>query len=256
MDSEHFKINFDEKFLHLSKAPIKEAVIEIRGRASVSWNDETLRSKLKTELPDYPKQQSGRAQIIELTPQKEQKVTTQDLGWQGLTLTSKGEKYIAKYHINLFSLSRLHPYEDWNCFINEAKRLWEIHFKLARPLEIQRLGVRFINRIQLSHENIQLEDYFIGFSSDIPAIKLNINGFLHHDIFSLPGFPYMMNIIKTIQPKTASQDPALILDIDVYTQQPFEPKREMIDQKLLDLHWLKNKIFFSSITPKLIEQLK
>jgi uncharacterized protein (TIGR04255 family) len=66
----------------------------------------------------------------------------------------------------------------------------------------------------------------------------------------------MMNVIKTIQPKTPTNNRALILDIDVFTQQPIEVNDDIIDKKLRDLHWLKNKIFFSIITSQLITQLK
>jgi len=179
-----------------------------------------------------------------------------DLGWQGLDITSTDQKYISKFNMNFFSLSRLAPYENWDRFKDEMKRLWNIHYKLAVPLEIQRLGVRFINRIEIPDESVHLRDYFQGFSSGIPAIKLDLNGFLHHDIFTVPNYSYMMNIIKTIQPKTPTNNRALILDIDVFTQQPIEANDDIIDKKLSDLHWLKNKIFFSIITPQLITQLK
>ena len=253
---EALNIDFNEKFPHLPKAPITEAVIEIRGKASLPWDEKTILEKLKTELPDYPKQKSGRVQQFEVNPEKEQKVIVRDLGWQGLDITSTDQKYISKFNMNFFSLSRLAPYENWDRFKDEMKRLWNIHYKLAVPLEIQRLGVRFINRIEIPDESVHLRDYFQGFSSGIPAIKLDLNGFLHHDIFTVPNYSYMMNIIKTIQPKTPTNNRALILDIDVFTQQPIEANDDIIDKKLSDLHWLKNKIFFSIITPQLITQLK
>jgi uncharacterized protein (TIGR04255 family) len=249
-------INLNESFPHLSKAPITEAIIEIRGRASVPWNEDTICAELKRRLPDYPKHRSGRAKKIQWNLQKEPNVAVENLGWKGIRFTSTDEKQIATFNIDSFALSRLQPYEDWKRFTREAKRLWEIHTKVAHPIEIQRLGVRFINRIELSREKIEIRDYFNGFSPAVPEILLDINSFLHHDVLSVPGYPYMVNIIKTIQPQSPNQGSALILDIDAYTQEPFEPNSNAIDQKLLFLHWLKNKIFFSIITPQIREQYK
>jgi uncharacterized protein (TIGR04255 family) len=110
MQSEALNIDFGEQFPHLSKAPITEAVIEIRGRASTPWDEETIRAKLKDEIPEYPNHKSGRAQKLELNPQKDPKFAIQDLGWLGLMFTSTDGKNIAKFHIDTFSLSRLQPY--------------------------------------------------------------------------------------------------------------------------------------------------
>ena len=53
--------------------------------------------------------------------------------------------YVAQFTRNGFVFSRLKPYEGWETFEAEAKRLWCIYRELAEPSEVQRLGVRFIN---------------------------------------------------------------------------------------------------------------
>ena len=233
--SGEFQINPEEEFPRLSRALIREAVIEIRARASVPWNEAELLRKLKLQLPEYPKHRSGFASQFHISAGKEPKVATKDLGWQGLEFTSADKKHIAKFHVELFSFSRLYPYENWAQFTNEAMRLWKIHRELAKPSDIQRLGVRFINRIPISGERVRIDDYFRGFPDDLPELNLTLAGFLHHDILAVPGHRYSMNIIKTVQPPEAQgKESALILDIDVYTGQPFQEGTEIVQERLAE----------------------
>ncbi|HEV8537852.1 MAG TPA: hypothetical protein VGR15_02915 [Bacteroidota bacterium] len=53
-----FHIDTAKKFPHLSRAPITEAVVEIRGRASIPWNKDEIIAKLKELLNGYPDQQT------------------------------------------------------------------------------------------------------------------------------------------------------------------------------------------------------
>ena len=41
----------------------------------------------------------------------------------------------------------------------EAMRLWELHVEVAKPTEVQRLGVRFINRITMAPQAARFDDY-------------------------------------------------------------------------------------------------
>ena len=61
-----------------------------------------------------------------------------------------------------------------------------------------------------------------------------------------------MNIIRTIQPPAAQGGAGfgLILDIDIFTTQGFEVDEATLERRLLEMRWLKNKVFFGSVTPK------
>jgi uncharacterized protein (TIGR04255 family) len=254
------KIDVSEKFPHLSRAPITEAVIEIRARASKPWIEAEVLATLKQHLVQYPVHVSARGfeHKFQVSPTQEAKVDSKDLGWQGHDFRSADLKQIVKFHLDLFSFSRLNPYDNWERFTNEALRLWKIHRELSQPLEVQRLGVRFINRIPITEGKMDLEKYFKEFPQDLKNLNLSLTGFLHHNIFSIPGYPYAMNIIKTVQPSEAPgvKEFALILDIDVYTQNAFEASTKTMEEKLAEMRWLKNKSFFSIITNELKVKLQ
>ncbi len=258
--SQPFKIKLEEKFPHLSKAPIMECVLELRARAETPWEENAIREPLVKQLPDYPKFQSEQEFQAELTLQAKEKQaehTFKDLGLKGIIFRTNDEKQIARFHRDLFSFSKLHPYDDWSQFSTEALRLWAIHRELARPIDIQRIGLRFINHISVPTGTFKLEDYLRIYPKEPYGLPLPFGGFFHKDRFAVPGYNYFMDVVKTIQPDPKTMAVSLVIDIDVFTGKSIAIEDAGCLKKcLLEMWWLKNKAFFGSITKKTMEMLK
>jgi uncharacterized protein (TIGR04255 family) len=137
-------------------------------------------------------------------------------------------------------------------------RLWKVYTDLAKPLEVLRLGVRFINRITLPAGEVRLENYLRVPPQPPREMDLPLVNFFHHDSLMVTGHPYGVNIVKTVQPPqgSGSDGGGLILDIDVFTTKPFEQTANAIDKHLAEMRWLKNKVFYSSFTEGALEGLK
>ncbi len=251
---ENVKIDLAEQFPHLPRAPIVEAVIDIRGRAEVPWEESTIEVQLKAQLPDYPRLSSHREfrHEVKMAPGQQPQQSLEDMGWKGLRLQSTDKLHIAQFNRDGFVFSRLHPYESWQQLIREGMRLWKIHKELARPSEVQRLGLRFINRILLSPKDLNFEDYLNAPPKPPDHLDLPFHGFFHNDTLAIPGYRYAINIIRTIQqPQLPEPDRiGIILDHDVFTLEPFEVQQEVLERRLAEMRWLKNKVFFGSITDK------
>ena len=157
------KIDVAEPFPHLEHAPIVEAIIEIRVRVESPWEESALREQLKAKLPSYPKviSQSEFRHELKMKTGQPPEQSFHDLGWKGLRLQSADDRYIAQFNREGFIFSRLQPYESWDQFKEEAMRLWNVYAELAKSLEVQRLGVRFINRITLPPGEVRLDDYLV-----------------------------------------------------------------------------------------------
>ena len=250
--AQDFTINLDEAFEHFPHAPIVEAVIEIRAPAEAIWEEPAVMAKLKADLPDYPTLGSHRAFQHELRmgPGQESQQTLRDLGWRGLRFQSADGLQVAHFNRDGFLFSRLQPYQRWEQLKDEGLRLWELHAALAKLSEVQRLGLRYINRMVLGPQEVRFEDYLRPRAQPPQGLNLPFQGFFHHDVLAVTGHAYAINIIRTSQPpqELGSEGMALILDIDVYTTQPFELRRVELDHRLAEMRWLKNKVFFGSVT--------
>jgi uncharacterized protein (TIGR04255 family) len=246
-------INLKEEFPHLSKAPIVEAVLEIRVSPIEKWDHVGLQSELKKQVSEYPKIETLSETVFQIPPSKQtSKLEFEDCGCIGLKLTSSDNLNITQFKKTAFSFSRLRPYEDWLHFSKEAIRLWVIYQDLLKPAEIARVGLRFINRIAITQEKIDLEDYYKNPPDPLNALKWPLAGFLYHDTLQIPETPYFVNLIKTVQ---NASEKGLIIDIDVFTERIFAYDESRIRESIDEMRWIKNKIFFQSITENLLKEL-
>jgi len=248
-------IDLKEKFPHLSKAPIIEAALDIRVIPSTQWDETALQSSLKQRLPDFPKVETLREARVQIVPPGQPgKPAFEDIGCIGLKFHSNDNLHIAQFNKGAFVFSRLKPYPDWGKFSQEALRLWTIYCELLKPTEVRRIGLRFINRIAIKRETVELSDYYKYSPESLKELNWPLGGYLHHDVMRVPETSYSVNLIKTVQ--NVPGEIGLILDIDVFMQSQFKYDELRIIECLEEMRWVKNKIFFNSITPKALEELK
>ncbi|MDR5729828.1 MAG: TIGR04255 family protein [Terriglobia bacterium] len=255
-----FVIDLEEQFENLPKAPIVEAVIDIRAMPADRPREEALRNFVESEFADYKflnsqREFQFRAQFSSNALPNQ---VTKDLGWKGLRFQSDDRKYIAQFNRDGFVLSRLEPYETWEKLSREAKRLWSSYIEFLKPLQIDRVGLRYVNRIQLPFGEVNFEEYLQVSPSTPPELDFPISGFMHQDSVVVPNNPYAINIIKTIQPPnlTTGTGLGLILDIDVGTTQFLEMDDIKLGVHLSKMRWLKNKVFFGSIKRRSLEMFR
>jgi uncharacterized protein (TIGR04255 family) len=248
-----------EKFEHLPRAPIVEAVIEIRARAAKVLEETSLRAAIERNLNGYVFLDSLRELHgeVKFESGKVSSQRVQDGGWKGVRYRSSDGKHIAQFNRDSFMFSRLEPYLGWEQLERESLGLWSIYKDLAQPIDIQRLGLRYINRIKLAPGELLFEDYIQPAPSPPQGLELPFLGFIHKDTLGVLGHPYAINVIRTIQPLGSGVESgfALILDIDVFTTQGFD-LGDLLEPRLQEMRWLKNKAFFGSITEKALEMFR
>jgi uncharacterized protein (TIGR04255 family) len=251
-----FSIDLNEKFSALAHAPAIEAVIHWQAPASKTLDFEKLREELTQRLPDYPicDPQFGLEFSATASPDGAAEVS-QRTQWDGFTLQDAQNRHVAQFTRSGVAFSRLEPYEDWQAFQSEAMRFWTIFLALAEPTEIQRLGIRYINRIALN-DGEQPSLYLNTVPPAPPGIELPTEAFFHQDMYKVPNYPYHINWVRTIQPKGAdlTDGQALIVDIDVSTTDLLELDKPILTQRLHEMRWLKNKFFFSCTTETALQR--
>jgi uncharacterized protein (TIGR04255 family) len=251
------KINVEEKFENLPRAPIVEAVIEIRARATKTLEESSLRSALQAKLEGYGfldsiREFHGEVQIEAEKPPS-QKI---DVGWKGVRFRSSDAKHIVQFNRDGFAFSRFEPYLTWEQLYSESQRLWTIYKQVAQPADIQRIGLRFINRIKLPAGELLFEEFMQPAPSAPRGLELPFHSFMYHDTLAVPENPYAINVIRTVQQPSTDVGTGLILDIDVFTTQGFDLDESILGRRLLEMRWLKNKVFFGSITGKALQMFR
>ena len=116
------------------------------------------------------------------------------------------------------------------------------------------MGVRFINLIPVKPKEVAS---LLTLPPRSPqSMKLPIDAFLHQTKFNIPDHPYELNVVQTIQPPAPPERESfgLILDLDVGTTRPI-PFDEM-DNRLLQMQWIKNKAFFSLLKKPALKRFR
>jgi uncharacterized protein (TIGR04255 family) len=251
-------IDTTQQFELLPNAPIVEAVVQVLARPSIQWDEKGVSASLKPKLSEFESSVSSntKQQAVTLAPPDPPVVSVQDSGWHGLICQSKDRR--AQFSRDGFFFSQLQPYQSWAHFFENAVRLWRVYLETARPLDMQRVGLRFINKIQLPIGETAWRKYVQSYPVPPRELELPITGFFHQETLSVPGHAYAMNIIRTVLPTPNPQTEGLglIIDIDAYTTQLLEIEPGVLEKRLAELRWLKNMAFFGSVTPAALELFK
>lgn len=239
-----FKIDVEKKFKRLPHAPIVEAVIQWQATPTRTLEQTALLTELKNRFPDY-ECQAQHEHELEATFSGSPQGTEfhQRSKWDGFRLTSADKKHVCQFKLNTLVFSRLAPYEGWESFTQAASLFWQGFLELAAPNTVDRLGVRFISQINLK-DGERVSDYVEQVPAPLERIGLASEAFLHQDTFRVPGFPFRLNLVRTIQPpEPALIQKSLIVDIDVSTIEA--TPLDSIEVRLQEMRFIKNSVFFT-----------
>lgn len=243
-----------KKYPTLKNPPITEAALDIKVDLPKGVNLQTLElfhGRIKDRFP--VKKILMRAEgMFEFKEGKIPKVVGFSDAGIGFEFRSNEEKIVTRARIDGFLFSKLRPYETWESFFENAKALWHQYSELTNPIKIKRLGLRYINRINLPLPINNFGDFLKTKPEIADGISQVFSNFFVRLVVlntSLQGS--FATIIQTTEKVSDDQKwLSLILDIDAYYELPLEPKDEKIWDIYENLREFKNDIFFKSITDK------
>ena len=148
------------------------------------------------------------------------------------------------------------PYESWDTFRSEARKLWEIYFQLTNPVKITRIALRYINRIEIPLPFKDFKEYILTTPEISPKLPQALEHFFMQLVVPNPDIPATAVITQTMEKPTENQILPLILDIEVFLQTSYLENKAEIWDEFEKLRIFKNDIFFDSITDKAKELFK
>ncbi len=167
------------------------------------------------------------------------------------------DKKIVQARLDGYTFNKLKPYSNWEEFNSEAKELWERYLKIARPVNVTRVALRYINKIELPLPFKDFKEYILTIPEIGPEIPNALSGFFARLIIPNPKIQSNAIITETME-KIDDKVKVLpfILDIDVSRNYVFKPESDEIWETLNKLREFKNQIFLNSLTDKTKELFK
>lgn len=232
------------EFDHLANAPIVEAVIEWRAEPTVVIAHDAMRPVLAQSFPSCSIQPlkllhatiAGDETGVQVSEQTEQ---------TGFRIVSEDARVVCQIRSNCVAVSRLEPYEGWNTFLPTARPFLQVFLAQFRPKHYSRLGVRFISRIAVEVAE-SAADVAKGLARPWEDFGLESTSFFQQDTLRWPGTAYAVRLVRALDERNEPGDKgSLFLDIDISLEEAV-PLDEA-DQRLEEMRFLKNRIFFGTI---------
>ncbi|MBC7170191.1 TIGR04255 family protein [Candidatus Bipolaricaulota bacterium] len=139
--------------------PLVEALCEFRFAGGPAW-DGTVPGLVYTRLRDqFPRSRTVRDVEVQLT--------TSDKGAEQIVrpvervqLLQHDERAIVQIGPDLLVVKCLRPYPSWERFSQMIGRALDAYREEAKPAKLAMIGLRYINRIELAADAVDLEAYF------------------------------------------------------------------------------------------------
>jgi uncharacterized protein (TIGR04255 family) len=201
--------------------PIEEALCEIKFHGEPSWDvtiPGLLYERLRQSYPEKPQQAGFLEAGIQMAPgapgpslhfrQDGGRVQFRDSSGRALLAVGPG---VLSTHV-------LRPYPGWEAFRPRIVEAISAYEEVAQPESVARIGIRYINRIVVGAEVIEIGNYFTSGPEMPPSLPQNFVGFLQRlDAV----FPDSQTHLVVTFASTESEDEgrsAFILDLDVFEE--------------------------------------
>jgi uncharacterized protein (TIGR04255 family) len=240
---------------HLSKAPIREALIDFRVP--------NLGQKARAGLEGLANRQADRYPLKNERQFAEGRLGVKDgatvaatgaLGFHGFFVKSRDGLTVVQFRIDGMTVNRLRPYTSWESLLPEVLRLWTEYAVESRPAEIIRLAVRYINELELGTSE-DLSAYLIAAPRIPPKLPQVLQSYRTRFVLLDEQRSAQCTITQVLQPGLDPSKVSLVLDIDAARRGPLPVVGANIAEELEVLRDLKNQAFFGSITDRAKELL-
>ncbi len=233
---------------HYLKSPITEAILDLRVTLPQGFSIDTLEEIHNQVRESYPQKVPILAGSIEY--QIDQNIVNTSRNHYGFQFKNENSPYIFQAALGGFTCNHLAPYSSWEQFRSEAKNLWEIYKDVCKPTSVTRVGLRYINRIEIPQLAIDFKDYLRvspEIASDLPQ---GLSSFYMQLQIPQESLQCMLTINEAFIPPTTPTIIPVILDIDVFRVKDWDSNADDIWQFIDQLRDLKNGTFEKCIADK------
>jgi uncharacterized protein (TIGR04255 family) len=239
---------------YYSKAPITEAIIDFKVVLSSDTALQDLRRLFPEIAADYPHQED----FLLLKSQVTAGVSVGASANQtlvGYVYSSDDRKQILNTGLSRFTFSRLAPYDRWETFRDEAKRLWGIYCQMVRVESVNRVAVRYVNRIDIPLPLNDFKDFLRTVPEVSPDLPQGLSGYFMQLQIPQPDIEAMAVINQAIMPPQVPDCVSVIIDIDIF-QEHVMFSDDTFWESLELLHTKLDVVFEACITDKTRELIK
>ena len=236
--------------------PIEEALCEFRFQPDQDW-DLTIPGKLHVELGDEysGKPQEQKVVNVSLNAQEgKPSRLSYDEGFAKIHLVTEDGKRQVGVGKDVLSVHMLRPYQDprhpeksgWDEFRPRIEKALDAYWKVAQPKGVNRVGIRYINKIVIPERQVTVESYLRCALPNVSGLPDRLNNFV-----SRVEYDYE-NGVRLVLSQGATDAPeahvGFLLDLDVIWETTESVVQDEALAKVGDLRTREREAFETVIT--------
>jgi uncharacterized protein (TIGR04255 family) len=198
--------------------PITEAVIGISFTSPIkSAIFDSINKKFHTHYPHHQMVSNiGVDVAVELSKNQIQKPTTNIKKMDGHRLSTADMTQLLVLWPSVFTLSQLAPYPGWDKFFERFVRDWKVWKRVVGFQTISRIGVRFINRIDIPITGPVTEyEEYLNVYPKLPDSINPINAYAVQVVSELKDINCILKINSAAVPSPILNHSSFIVDLDI-----------------------------------------
>jgi len=243
-------------FPHLNRAPIREALLDIKVEPRPGLSLEVLDAFVDGVRSDFPDVQPIRTMETQLDFSGEEPgVRSSRHQTLGSICWNSAKTRAVQARLDGFSVNQVKGYETWEALRDQAESLWEGYAGVAAPTAVIRCALRYINRLEVP-VNQDLSHWLRTRAEVPPELPQFLDDYFARIVLSF-GEDRKAAIIQAAEPANGSGARGLLLDIDVFVVKRFTRSDSAgLWAEFEELRTIKNQCFFQSLHPDLVETYK
>ncbi len=234
------------------KPPIIEVVCEFRFDPSSKW-DATVPGRIYEQLKkDFPKKR--RIQRLGVTVQQQPETSLQVQYEEGMRFLRKDELAFIQVQPHRISVHHLAPYPHWERFKPLIKKGYRAYLKIFPKPKLQRIGLRYINRIVLPDDHRTLDEFFTLYPSVGRPLFQDYKAFAVYLLLSFENGRDALHLRLASEGVEDEEQLAVLLDLDYFLANPGSVPTSKTLEWVEQAHYRILEVFEEVITDSLRKQ--
>lgn len=235
--------------------PLVEAVCEFRLTLDTPW-DLTIPGLFYEKVKNtFPHREQRVFQEIELS-QDPQGLRQQLRTSERIVLFTADRRTLIQLGPRLLTVNALRPYPTWQGFKPRIEMAWETLGGIIEIKDLERIGLRYINRVELPFQKVELAEYFEFYPFIGSRLPQNMSSFIVGSEFPYAEGRDGCRVQFTPAPDSSRERSAFMLDIDYFLAQPHVVKISDVLEWIEEAHSRVEEVFEGCITDRLREMFE
>ncbi|MBI5910036.1 MAG: TIGR04255 family protein [Betaproteobacteria bacterium] len=231
--------------------PITEAVIEISFAMPMDSSEvDKVSNKFRSHYPQNQKVQNVKVAVRLPAGQKETPKAKFNRE-AGHRRSSSDMTELLVLWRSAFVVSQLAPYPGWDAFFQRFVRDWKVWKRVMGFQPIGRLGVRYINRIDLPLSGHVVEhETFLNVYPKLPDILGPVGAYAVQAVLPIEDIGCRLTLNSAVVPAPILGHASFVIDQDIAKEVDLPQSDEAIYELLNEIRVRKNNVFEACISDR------